>query len=150
MDEYGRVIGIVEAYLPPGQTGAENIAFAIPSDTAVGIAKQLIANGHASHPYMGVEVETVTPELQQQDNLSRSSGALVPTVDSTGPAAKAGIQQGDIITSIDGAPVTQGGDVIVLLGEKNVGGTISVTIDRKGKSLTLRVVLVESPASASG
>ena len=71
-------------------------------------------------------------------------------MDATGPAAKAGIQQGDIITSSDGAPVAQEGDVIALLGEKHVEDTISVTGDRIGKSLTFHVVLTERPASVSG
>lgn len=150
LDEQGQVIGIAEAYLPPGETGAENIAFAIPADTAVSIAKQLIASGHASHPYLGLGLETVTADLQKQDNLSRPSGALVASVDATGPAAKAGIKQGDIITSIDGAPVIQEEDVITILGQKQVGGTVSVAVDRSGKSLTFNVTLVERPASTSG
>jgi len=149
LDEQGRVIGMAEAYLPPGETGAENIAFAIPVDTVLSVAKQLIATGHASHAYLGLGLETVTSDLQKQDNLSRSSGALVATVDASGPAGKAGVKQGDIITSLDGKPVTQEEDVIGILDQKNVGDTVPLVVDRSGKSLTFKVTLAQRPASAS-
>src|SRR5215210_4778135 len=61
-DREGRVIGINVAYLPPAETGAENIGFAIPSDTAVSVADQLIKNGEATHPYLGVYLSDLTPE----------------------------------------------------------------------------------------
>jgi S1-C subfamily serine protease len=150
LDEQGRVIGMAEAYLPPGETGAEDIAFAIPADTVLSVAKQLIATGHASHAYLGLGLETVTATLQKQDNLSRSSGALVATVDASGPAGKAGVKQGDIITSLDGKPVTQEEDVIGILDQKNVGDTVPLVVDRSGKSLTFKVTLAKRPASASG
>ena len=104
----------------------------------------------ASGPYLGVQVQTVGQALQQQDKLSRSSGALVESVVPASPAAKAGIQKGDVVTAIDGAPVTRQEDIVVLLQEKAVGATISVTVDGKGKSLTLPVLLVERPGSATG
>ena len=149
LDSGGGVIGINEAYLPPASTGAENVAFAIPADTAVSIAKELIATGHATHPYMGINYMTVTSQLQQQYGLSRSSGVIVTDVDSTGPGAKAGLEQGDIIVSFAGTPVTQEGDLILALRAAKVGSTVSVKIDRNGKTLTLKLTLVETPASSA-
>ena len=72
------------------------------------------------------------------------------SVDASGPAAKAGVKQGDIITSLDGKPVTQEEDVIGILDQKNVGDTVSLVVDRSGKSLTFKVTLAKRPASASG
>lgn len=147
LDSAGSVIGINEAYLPPASTGAENVAFAIPADTAVSIAKQLIATGHATHPYMGINYTTVTSQLQQQYGLSRSSGVMVTEVDSTGPGAKAGFEQGDIIVSFAGTPITQEGDLVLALRAAKVGSTVPVKIDRNGKALTLKLTLIDTTSS---
>ena len=95
------VIGINVAYLPPSQTGAVNIGFAIPSITVTSVADQLIATGKVTHAYMGVGTQPITPELQQQYNLSRDSGVLIAEVAPNGPAAAAGLQQGDIILKVE-------------------------------------------------
>ncbi len=95
--------------------------------------------------YLGVGVATVTPALQQQYGLSGANGALVTNIDSTGPAFQAGIQQGDIITSIDGASVATQEDVVNLVGKKNVGDSISVVVDRNGESQTFQVTLAARP-----
>ena len=149
LNSAGDVIGINEAYLPPASTGAENVAFAIPADTAVSIAKELIATGHATHPYMGIDDMTVTSEVQQQYGLSLSSGVLVTNMDSTGPAAKAGLEQGDIIVGFAGTPITQEADLILALRAAKVGSTVPVKIDRNGKALTLKLTLVEAPSSGA-
>ena len=148
VDASGRVIGINVAYLPPQQTGAENIGFAIPADTVVTTAQQLISTGKVSHPYIGINYTAVDPSVQQQYGLSRSSGVLITQVGSGTPAEKAGLQQGDIIIKIDGQPVTQEGDVVNVLRAKKVGDTIVLVVDRNGKQVTANVVLAERPASA--
>jgi S1-C subfamily serine protease len=147
LNEQAQVIGINVAYLPPASTGAELIGFAIPSDTVTNIVPQLISSGKASHPYLGIISTSVTPELQQQMDLSRSSGALVQQVSPGSPAAQAGLQQGDIITAIDGQPVTSQGDIVVILRHKKVGDTITIAFDRAGKEMTAQATLVERPAS---
>ena len=99
--------------------------------------------------YLGVGVETVTPALQQQLGLSRSSGVLVASVDSNGPALKAGIQRGDVIVSINGTAVAQQQDVVGLITNMKAGDLVSVVIDRNGQSMTFQVTLAER-ASISG
>lgn len=146
-DASGRVFGIAVAYLPPQSTGAENIGFAIPADTVVSIADQLIATGKASHPYIGIQYVTVTSAMQRQYRLSRASGVLITAVGNGTPAAQAGLQVGDIIVAIDGAPVEDEGDVVVTLRRKAVGDTLNVTIDRDGKELNLSVTLAERPTT---
>lgn len=100
--------------------------------------------------YLGVGVETVTSALQQQFSLSRADGALVASIDRTGPAFQAGIRRGDIITSIDGTSMATQDDVINLVGQKNAGDTVSVTVDRDGQSLTFQVTLAARPDTISG
>jgi predicted metalloprotease with PDZ domain len=99
--------------------------------------------------YLGIGVATVTPALQEQYGLSSASGALVTSVDDTGPAFQAGFRRGDIITSIDGTTVATRADVINLVANKNVGDSVSVVIDRDGQSLTFQVTLAARPATIS-
>jgi S1-C subfamily serine protease len=147
LDSQGRVIGINVAYLPPAQTGAENIGFAIPADTVVRVAQQLVSGGTVSHPYMGISYTTITSALQQQYGLSRSNGVLITQVGQGSPAEKAGLQQGDIVLSMGGTTVTQEGDLVSILGQKKVGETIPVTVERNGRQMTLQVTLVERPSA---
>jgi hypothetical protein len=100
--------------------------------------------------YLGVGVVTVTPALQQQYSLSSSTGALVTYLDRTGPAFQAGIQRGDIITSIDGTSVATREDVVNLIGQNKAGNTVSVVVNRGGQSLTFQITLAERPDIVSG
>ncbi|MFH0915244.1 MAG: trypsin-like peptidase domain-containing protein [bacterium] len=142
----GQVIGINVAYLPPGQTGAVNIGFAIPSVVATQVADEIIKTGKATHAYLGVGTQTVTADLQQQFGLSRSSGILVAEVTSGGPADRAGIQQGDIIIKVDDEDMVVSSDVLVAIRDKKPGDKVQVTIDRNGKTSVISVVLEERPA----
>lgn len=142
----GDVIGINVAYLPPGETGAVNIGFAIPAATATQVADQIIQTGSATHSYLGVGTQTVTPDLQQQFGLSRSSGVLVADVTAGGPAEKAGLQQGDIIVKIDDQDMTESSNLMVAIRDKQPGDTVQVTIDRNGTSQMVSVTLEERPA----
>jgi S1-C subfamily serine protease len=145
-DSAGQVIGINVAYLPPGQTGAENVGFAIPAEVATGVADQLVKTGKASHVYLGVSTETITPELKQQFGLSSSVGALVAQVSPNTPAAKAGLKQGDVITKIDSKAITSGSDVLVALRDKSPGEQTQITVERGGQTLAFAVTLEERPA----
>ena len=149
LDGQGKVIGINVAYLPPSTTGAENIGFAIPSNTALSIAQELLSNGHANHPSMGIAYTTVTPLLQQQYRLSRATGVLVTSVDPQGPGAASGLRQGDIIVSVDGAAVKEESDITLALRQKKEGDTMSLTIDRDGSPLALSLTLGVTSGSAS-
>ncbi|MCL5736937.1 MAG: trypsin-like peptidase domain-containing protein [Actinobacteria bacterium] len=143
----GQVIGINVAYLPPASTGAVNIGFAIPAVVATQVADEIIKTGKATHAYLGVGTQTVTPDLQQQFGLSRSSGILVAEITPGGPADKAGIKQGDIVTKIDGTDMTVSSDLLVAIRDKKPGDTVQVTIDRNGSESTVAVTLEERPAN---
>jgi serine protease Do len=142
-DQNGEVIGINTAYLPPAETGAENIGFAIPSDTATSVADQLIQNGRATHPYLGISLADLTPETAQQFGISGDSGALVADVESGGPADSAGIQRGDVITALGSTQIKDSGDLVAAIRSYNPGDTVTLTINRNGGERNIDVKLGE-------
>ena len=141
----GQVIGINVAYLPPQQTGAQNLGFAIPADVVQQAAQELIQTGKVEHPYLGVSLETVTKDLQSQFGLTLETGVLVADVGSGTPAASAGLQQGDIIVKVNDQTVTSDVDLFTLLRKDKVGDTITFTIDRKGVASNVTVTLGQRP-----
>jgi len=143
----GEVIGINVAYLPPGQTGAVNIGFAIPSTTATSVADQIIATGTATHAYMGVGTQPVTPDLQQQYGLSRSSGLLIAEVAPNSPAAAAGLQQGDIIVKVNGEEIADSAGLAALIRDMRPGDKVELVVDRNGAEQTITVTLAERPVN---
>jgi Trypsin-like serine proteases, typically periplasmic, contain C-terminal PDZ domain len=145
VDAQGRVIGINVAYLPPNQTGAQNLGFAIPSDLAKDVATEIIKTGKVRHAYLGIQNQTVTEQLQQQFGLSRSSGVLVGGAGPGTPAATAGLKQGDIIVKVDATTITNDADLYAILRAKKPGDVVSVTFDRDGKEQTVQVTLGERP-----
>jgi S1-C subfamily serine protease len=143
----GQIMGINVAYLPPQATGAENVGFAIPADVVQDTVKQLIASGTVQHAYAGVSLQTVTKDLQTQFGLSRDTGVLVAEVGQGTPAEQAGLQQGDIITSVDGKTVSADVDVSTIFRSHKPGDTVSVTFDRNGQQQTVKLVLGTRPAA---
>jgi serine protease Do len=142
-DREGRVIGINAAYLPPAETGAENIGFAIPSDTAVSVADQLIQNGEAVHPYLGVYLSDLTQETASRFGSPVDSGALIEEVEPGSPAAAAGIQRGDIVTAAGSEEVRSSGDLLSALRNYMPGDTVRLTVLRNGEKTTLQANLAE-------
>lgn len=146
VDRDGEVVGINVAYLPPAETGAENIGFAIPSDTAISVADQLIETGQATQPFLGINLGDVTPEIAEQFDLGVESGVIVTEVQPGYAAAEAGVQPEDIITAIDDTKVADSGDLLgALRGGYKPGDTAQLTIVRGGNEQQLDVTLDESP-----
>jgi serine protease Do len=141
----GQVIGINVAYLPPQETGAENIGFAIPSQAATTVADQIIDNGKAVHPYLGVYLSDLTPETARSFGSSVETGALVEKVASGGPADQAGIRRGDIVIAVGNDEVQSSGDLISALRNYQPGDTVQLTVLRDGQKEELQVNLAESP-----
>ena len=140
LDTCGHVVGVNEAYIPP-QSGAVSLGFATPSVVAVPIADQLIAHGQAQHPYLGVRVTDLTPQIAQQLGTKATYGAVVVGVVSGGPAAKAGIQQGDVITALAGHRVESYADLLGELRLTKPGQTVPVRVDRNGTTQTVQVTI---------
>ena len=144
VDGKGRVIGLAEAYIPPSE-GAVSLGFAIPSHTVVDTMNQLLKSGSATHAYMGVSTATITSELQRQLGLSEHTGALVQNVTADGPAARAGIENGDVIVSVDGNAVNSPEDLIAAIRDHQPGDTMKVGYVRDGKPTTVDVKLAARP-----
>lgn len=134
----GQVIGINTLIFSPSGTNA-GIGFAIPSDTAINIASQIIKYGRAMIPYMGIEMGENTTDIE---------GIFVLLAIKGFPADNAGIKSGDIITSFDGEPLRTNFELLAQMLRHNVGDTIQIGINRNGSVLVLKVTLVESPVTA--
>lgn len=143
VDRNGEVIGINVAYLPPAQTGAVNIAFAIPARTATDVADQIIADGQAEHPYLGVSLADLTPEAARELGASVESGAIVADVDPGGPAAEAGVEPGGVITAVGGEKVTNTGDLLSALRRFDPNEPVEITVARDGDAREFTVELEE-------
>ena len=160
LDGLGRVIGVnsqIEGGTVDGNVG---VGFAIPSSTVRSIADQLIANGRAQHPFLGVRIQTIDPTIGRlQPGLPRR-GALVVSVAKGGPAAKAGLEPARPRAGANGATVLVGGDAIVAVNGKAVetseqlteivaarkpGDTLSLEIVRRGVRRTVAVRLGDAP-----
>lgn len=141
----GQVVGIPSVAVQSVQV--ENIGFAIPSALVVRVADEIIATGKATHAFMGVSTRTVDEALQQQFGLSRSSGLLVAELTTGGPAAKAGIKQGDIIVMVDDEEMTDSSDLLAAIRDKKSGDEVNVTIARDGETKLIAVTLEERPSS---
>ncbi len=155
----GVVIGIptLEATDPQNNNGgaAQGIGFAVPSSRVTYIARQLIATGSVAHTgraYLGVGA-TDAQQSQAQGfynggnggNAPSIVGAIVQTV--SGPAAQAGVQQGDVITAFNGVSISGQDDLLTALAHQKPGDTVTLTLDRNGGSISVRVQLGELPAS---
>jgi len=142
-DRDGRIIGVNVAYLPPGETGAENLGFAIPSDTVVSVADQLIETGEVSSAYLGVLTTDLSPEDASRFDLPVDAGALVEQVAPGSAADRAGVQKGDIITALGDAKVESYGDLLGALRDYEPGDRVVLTVFRDGEETKLGVTLDE-------
>ncbi|WP_236670850.1 S1C family serine protease [Streptomyces sp. 7-21] len=146
VDVNGRVIGVNSAIrtadgagLDTGQAGSVGLGFAIPINQAREVAEQLINDGYATHPVIGVTLDTSFP----------GEGALVgsttgePAVSPGGPADEAGIEEGDVITEVDGERVRSADELIVRIRSHRPGDELVLTLERDGEEMTVPVVLGE-------
>lgn len=143
LDDRGEVIGMNTAIIQ----GAQGIGFAIPINTVQHIADQLVAKGKVDHPYLGIQMVTLTPEVKQELNsnsnsglsVSEDQGVLVARVMPDSPAAKAGLQAGDVIHKINGQAVTDSAIVQNLVEQSQVGGNVQIELRRGGQTLNVTV-----------
>jgi serine protease DegQ len=142
----GQVIGISEAFIPPSQ-GAVSIGFAIPAATVVNVVGQLLQSGHARHAFLGIQPGELTPEIARQLGVNTTSGVVVLDVVSGGPAAKAGLQPGDVITAINGKQVATVEDFLAVLRPLSPGDTVTVSYLRGDAKREAKVVLADRPTS---
>ncbi len=136
LNVYGEVIGINTAIVAAGQ----GIGFAIPINMAKQIIPQLVKKGSVSRGWLGVSIQPVTEELARSFGLKQAQGALVSEVMAGGPAAKAGVKQGDVIISFAGKTVRDVQQLQRIVADTPVGGKAVMEVVRGGKMLKLSVV----------
>ena len=135
----GQVLGINSMIYSTSGSNA-GIGFAIPGDTALNIAKQLIENGVAKTPYIGIEMGENTTDIK---------GVYIKSVTTGYPAEESGIKAGDIITTFDGTAVESPLELVSQIITHNVGDKVTVLVNRNGQSIELSLVLGEKPQQAS-
>lgn len=148
----GEVVGINSAIFSQGG-GNIGIGFAIPIDLAKSIVTQLKDKGKVTRGWLGVAIQSVTPELAKSFGLKEPLGALVAEVTKDGPAEKSGIERGDVIIAFNGATVKDSHELPALVARTPVGDKAEVTILRAGKEKVIPVKLGEltdQQAKASG
>jgi len=139
----GQVIGINTAVAED----AQSIGFSIPIAAIKGMLKGVLAGGKVEHPYLGVAYVSITPDVAKERKLTVKKGSYVitdggsPAVVSGSPADKAGVKEKDIITKVNGIEVGSMGSVASLVAEYSAGDTITLTVSRDGKLLTLDATL---------
>lgn len=137
----GEVIGINTAI----NAQAQGIGFAIPTSTVKEVLDELIQQGKVKRPWLGVQIQPVTPDVANFLEYDGSEGAVIYGVVPGGPASKAGIQEGDIILSVDGSNIKTPDDLIKTIQKKKVGSKVEVEVFRRGKTIKITVQTVERP-----
>jgi Do/DeqQ family serine protease len=149
LNQRGDVIGMNTAI----RAGAQGLGFAIPINAARNIADQLIAKGKVSHPYLGIQMRTLSAELKRQINedpnanfsVKADRGVLIARIMRNSPAANGGMKRGDVITKVNGQAVSSAEDVQAQVDRATVGGDLAIEVDRDGQRVALTVKPGEFP-----
>jgi serine protease Do len=144
-DVDGNVIGVNTAiYSPSG--GSVGIGFDIPADTAKMVVAQLQKDGHVTRGWIGVQIQPVTAGIADSLGLKKAEGAMVDEPQSGSPAAKAGIQSGDVITAVNGTPVKDARELARTIGMMAPDSSIKLDLIRQGEQKTVSLTLAQMPS----
>jgi serine protease Do len=142
LDTAGQVVGINVAIA----SNAENIGFAISTDTAIPVVQSLITEGKVVRPWLGVSVTAVTPTIQHYYHLSVDAGALITSVTSGSPADEAGLRAGDVITKMDDEDISTAAELTSAIGSHQIGDQIEIVYYRGNVQNVANATLEESPS----
>ena len=142
----GELIGINSQILSPSG-GNIGIGFAIPSNMAKAVMDQLLKNGKVRRGMLGVTIQPVDSDLAASLSLPAARGAIITSVAAGGPAERAGIRRGDVVTAINNQPVTDHNSLRNLVAGMAPGSNANVTVNRNGREQNLQVALAELPPS---
>lgn len=138
----GEVIGVNTAiYSPSG--GSIGVAFDIPAETVKLVVEQLKSKGHVTRGWIGVQLQTVTPTIAEAIGLSQPQGALVAQLEPNAPAAKHGVEVGDVITSLNDREVKEPREFARTIAGLNPGSSVRLVLFRNGSARSITVVLGE-------
>ncbi len=150
VDINGQVIGINTAIAG----NAQSIGFAIPINDAKGAINSVLSKGQLLRPFLGVRYVSLTDDLASQNNLSVKRGAYItpgqdgqPSIVPGSPAEKAGLKNNDVITKVDSINIDENTSLTSALGSYNVGDTVTLTVVRGGKTITIKATLGSAPSS---
>jgi serine protease Do/serine protease DegQ len=138
----GELVGLNTAIFAPGG-GNVGIGFAIPVNLVARLLDQILTYGEVRRGQLGVRVQTLTEELMASLNLASRRGAMIQQVLPDSAAARAGLREGDIVTSVDGRPVRNAGDLRNLIGLREIGEQVALEVLRNGDPITVRVAIGE-------
>ena len=138
VDVQGRVLGMVVA-------GPRGRVLAIPRATIDRAVDQLLAKGYVGRGYLGAGLQPIRPRKGERVGAGENAGILVVSVDPDGPAARAGLIVGDIVTAWNAAPVGRVREVMRLLGPDSIGSAVDLALSRGGAPASLKVVIGERP-----
>src|SRR5262245_21107450 len=143
-DVSGEVMGVNTAiYSPSG--GSVGIAFSIPASTVKNVIAQLKDKGTVSRGWIGVQIQPVTSDIADSLGMKKAEGALVAEPQSNGPAAKAGIESGDVITAVNGEPVKDARELARTIGGLAPGNAVKLNVLHKGQEKVINLTLGQLP-----
>jgi len=139
----GEVVGITSAKI--AAVGVEGMGYAISTETAIPIIEELITNGYVVRPWLGVVLYTVDEFAVMRYNLAADEGVLITQVGPGSPAAKAGLEAGDVIVSLDGEEIASAEDLIRAIHTSQIGRRIEITFWRGDTENITEAILAERP-----
>jgi serine protease Do len=142
LDASGRVVGINTAIAGQGTS----IAFAVPIDMVKEILQDLRTDGKVARGWLGIQMQAVDPDLAEALGVEGGKGALITQVYPDTPAARGGLETGDVVTSLDGEAVEDSNGLLHAVGRHRPSDTVAVTVVREGRSRDLRLTLAERPS----
>ncbi len=144
----GQIIGINTLVVRDSVGGApaEGLGFAVPSATVRAVAQQLISRGSIQYPFIGISYEELTPQLAGELNLTTQHGVIVTQITRGSPAEQAGIQPQDVVTAIDNHQIDENNTLRSILFQYKVGDPVTLTIERGGQTLQVKLTLVARPS----
>jgi serine protease DegS len=146
IDTNGKLLGINTAILNKKTSGsAVGIGFAIPADIAVNIMNDIITSGQAIRGWLGIEARTLNENIIRTYNLRRHSGVMITSTYPNGPADKADIRTGDIITHINQQPIINGREGMNLIANVRPDDSVHVTIERGKETLQIKAIVGTRP-----
>jgi serine protease Do len=140
VDARGELIGI-NTFLISSSGSFSGMGFAIPSQIVQPTVETLIRDGKVTHAFIGIQISDVTPDNAKFFQMNKAEGAVITEVEPDAPGAKAGLRTGDVITELDGKPVTDAGQLQMTVGQKRPGDTIHLQVVRESKPTSIAVTL---------
>ncbi|MFZ4689029.1 MAG: Do family serine endopeptidase [Polymorphobacter sp.] len=143
----GNVIGVNTAIFSP-TGGNVGLGFSIPAELAYPVIQQLRATGTVKRGYLGVAIQPLSSDIAAGLNLPKDRGEIVATVEPSGPAAKAGIKQGDVIVRINGSDVTFDNTLSYVVANTPIGSSVPIELIRDGQRRTINATIAQRPAES--